>query len=214
MSLINDKSLFNYKKLVRYAMCCGLINLTFSGCAVLSTFNSGESSKESQQAASAYGAKPVPAALAKAFQEALALQDAGHLDQARQAFEQLYTNYPDYSGAAVNLAILSMPADPAKARYYLQAALKRNGNNYQAHHLSGVLARQAFEFETAKNHYQRAIEIKPDYASAWYNLAVLNEIYLGNFSAAITAYEMLLTLDQTDEDKIKKRIEKLKRIEE
>ena len=56
------------------------------------------------------------------------------------------------------------------------------------------------ESAEAKNDYLKAIQLKPDYINAQYNLALLYDIYLQDIKSAIQHYEIYLSLiDKPDE---------------
>jgi tetratricopeptide (TPR) repeat protein len=55
-----------------------------------------------------------------------------------------------------------------------------------------VLGRQQGRFTDAEQAYLRAIELQPDYAPAYYNLAVLYELYIPRPELALQNYERYL----------------------
>jgi len=187
--------MINRTKQIMVVISCGLIQ----ACALIPS-----------SAVTTSGPPTVPALFQTRYQQALELHTQDKQQQAQEVFLQLHNDFPALSGPAVNIALIIMTTDPQQAEHYLQQAIIRNPKNYTALHLLGVLARQDFRLQQARDYYQQALALAPDYAQAWYNLAVLNEVYLGDFSAAVAAYTQYAQLNATDQVLIDKRIEKLK----
>ena len=59
----------------------------------------------------------------------------------------------------------------------------------------GVLHGRHGRFAEAEAAYQRAIEVEPGFAAAYYNLAILYELYIPRPELALQNYEQYLQLD-------------------
>lgn len=121
--------------------------------------------------------------------------------KAENIFRDFTKNYPDLSGAYGNLALIQFNQKKNdEALLLIDKAITLNSNNAQAYNLRAQLRLEAGEIHQAKEDYRKAISLKPDYAIAHYNLALLYDIYLQDIERAIQHYEKYLSLtDQPDE---------------
>ena len=145
--------------------------------------------------------KPIPAKAEKRFAAALAAMDAGQWQQAESPLLQLTIDYPDFSGAHLNLAICYRHLGKSKqAEDYFLQSISANGNNLNAYNWLALIKREQGDFQEADKLYQQALGIWPDHADSHYNLAILCELYLGDLQRArqhFMAYQKL----QPQEDK-------------
>lgn len=199
-----------------YFQCIGVtLALTLaSGCA-LNPLSQGQQERafedKNSQSSSYMVQETLPKALVTAFAQAVDLMGRDETEAAKALFQKLHDEYPAYSGSAVNLGILWQRSDRDKARDYLQEALKRQPSNYFALNHLGVLARENNEFKQAANYYLEATKLNDAYAPAWYNLGVINEVYLGQALAAIEAYQTYQSLQNEPDSKLDKRIKRLRK---
>lgn len=123
------------------------------------------------------------------FAEALELMKQRKSAEAEAAFMALSSDFPEFSGPQANLGILfakSKRRDAAIAAF--TRAATANGNNASAFNWLGILNREAGNYDRAKQSYEKAIAVKPDYAAAHLNLGLLLEDHLKQPQAAVAHY--------------------------
>lgn len=133
-------------------------------------------------------------------QQAVAAIAAGDVARAEQLFTELTRNYPDYATPWLNLALLQYRrGDPNSAAANVDAALQRDDQLAPAWNLQGVLAREINNIDAAERAYRQAIAVDASYAPAWLNLGILLDIWRGQLSAALSAYERYVELSPEDQ---------------
>lgn len=116
-------------------------------------------------------------------------------EKARKIFNDFIEDKPELAGPYTNLALIHF-----KKKEYDQAlelvnkALGRNPKQAQAYQLRAQIFVNKGKIHDAKADYVKAIELKPDYINAQYNLALLYDIYLQEIELAIKHYEVYLSL--------------------
>lgn len=129
------------------------------------------------------------------FQKGLAAMQANQDALALQIFRDLEQKYPLISGPLVNEAkvlVKQKKFDDAKAQL-LKASKLHPQNPYIFNEL-GLVNRELGQFQEAQQAYQKAIQLAPNYALAHYNLGVLADLYLQNYSLALDQYKTYQTL--------------------
>jgi Flp pilus assembly protein TadD len=140
-----------------------------------------------------------PAAQAD-FNRAVSLMRSGNATQAELGLKQLSLRYPQYAAPLVNLAILQRKQGHLdQAEDTLKSAVGRESGSAVAWTELGATQRMRGEFKEASSSYEQAIAADPRYAPAWRNLGVLSDLYLGDPSRALVAFEQYKQL--TGEDK-------------
>jgi tetratricopeptide (TPR) repeat protein len=89
----------------------------------------------------------------------------------------------------------------AKAEYLLRQVVAKTDSFADVHHMLGVVAHSRGDFVRAESHFQRAVELNPNYTEAQLNLMVTyNE--LGKYDAAREVYAKVRELggDRPDGD--------------
>lgn len=100
-----------------------------------------------------------------------ALSELGRAEEAMAAYQRAIDSAPDYLPASYNLGRLYLEADRAiEAADCFERVLSRNPEHAEAHCNLGVALAQRRRDEAIR-HYLRAIELKPDYPEALYNLS-------------------------------------------
>jgi tetratricopeptide (TPR) repeat protein len=136
------------------------------------------------------------------YQKAVIALNTHDLATAEALFSQMSQLQPNMAGAWANLALISIKNNKnLQAESYIKTALEKNPNMPQALNLSGYLSAKKGDISLAKHLYLQALNYKPDYALAHYNLALLFDIYLQDIPQAIKHYQQyLLYTDQEDKN--------------
>jgi tetratricopeptide (TPR) repeat protein len=113
------------------------------------------------------------------FSEALELMKQKKTAEAEAAFLALTQDFPEFSGPVTNLGILFAKSN---RRNEAIAAFTR------AFNWLGILNREAGNHARARESYEKAISIKPDYAAAHLNLGLLLENQLRQPEQAVAHY--------------------------
>jgi tetratricopeptide (TPR) repeat protein len=115
--------------------------------------------------------------------------DAAAVEDLRRFSSQ----HPEFAGPLLNLALLSARAgDPAAAISYLDRAAATCTRCAPVYNELGVIRRQQGEFDAAEKAYRTSIRLESDYAPAYYNLAVLYDLYIQRPELALDAYQRFL----------------------
>lgn len=123
------------------------------------------------------------------FAEALELMKQKKSAEAEAAFMALTKDFPEFSGPQANLGILfakSKRRDAAIAAF--TRAATANGQNASAFNWLGILNREAGNYPRAREAYEKALAVKPDYAAAHLNLGLLFEDALKQPDQAVKHY--------------------------
>jgi|SRR5690554_1774967 len=132
---------------------------------------------------------PVAASAIKEFRFAVEALRGGNQDLAEQQLKEMLDNYPELSGPAYNLAVLSkQQGDLEQASYYLEIAVQRNAHNFDALNLQAQILREQGEFDRAEQRYLSIINAWGGYAPAYRNLGVLYDLYMGRTEEALVYY--------------------------
>ncbi|MGQ0697313.1 MAG: tetratricopeptide repeat protein [Panacagrimonas sp.] len=129
------------------------------------------------------------------FAEALELMRHKQSGPAEAAFIALIKDFPEFSGPQTNLGILlakSNRRDVAIAAF--TKAATANGENASAMNWLGILNREAGKFEQARQSYEKALAIRPDYAAAQLNLGLLLDEYMKRPADALPHYQEYLRI--------------------
>lgn len=93
-------------------------------------------------------------------------------------------------------------------RYY-NLAVRVDPKYYEAYHNAAIVYMKLGDYENARIVFEKAIEIKPDYAKAHRNLGLLYEQYLKNTEAARRHYEAAIKYGVEDADVVREYLNAL-----
>jgi Flp pilus assembly protein TadD len=131
----------------------------------------------------------IPAQAAIDFKLAIEHMNNNKLDLAEADFIKMSKQYPLLSGPYANLGVIySQSKDWDKAASMLEKASERNRKNIKILNQLGYVYRQKGTFTKAENQYLTSIKYAPDDASAYLNLGILYDIYMGEFAKASKFY--------------------------
>ena len=123
------------------------------------------------------------------FNAALKLMKDNQPQEAQAAFASLSRDYPELSGPLTDLAILyAQSRQRGQAIAGFSRAVNANPRNAVAWNWLGILYRESGDYIRAEKAYQQALLVKPDYASAHLNLAILYDVAMKRPQDALMQY--------------------------
>lgn len=138
------------------------------------------------------------------YEEAVAELKAGETELALEILVQVSNDAPDKPRVFTNLGLAYFKLQqPDLAEQAFKQAVSRDNRDAVAHNHLGVLLRQKGQFESARDHYQRAIKINSSYASAHLNLGILFDIYLQDLERALQQYQKYQALVSQEDSTVK-----------
>lgn len=176
---------------LRQALITALAVVVLAGCAAQKPKRPTTKAPPPTAQQTAPDAPPAPKADPEArFTEALEMMKQNKAREAEAAFMELSKDFPDFSGPQTNLGILfakSNRRDAAIAAF--TRAATANGQNASAFNWLGLVNKEAGNFDRARQSYEKAIAVKPDYAAAHLNLGLLLEDQLKQPAVAVQHYK-------------------------
>lgn len=131
--------------------------------------------------------------------------------KAEKIFNGFLEDKPELAGPYTNLALIYFKKkEYEKSLQFVNKALQRDPKQAQAYQLRAQIFVTQRKINDAKNDYLHAIELKPDYINAQYNLALLYDIYLQEIALAIKHYEIYLSLIKKPDVQTKEWMQHLK----
>ncbi len=207
------------------ALCCGAV----AGCASApaepkpSTTRAPVAAKSvaapaPAPAASVAAAKPieaeaaaVPAAAQRAFDDARRAMRAGRMDEAERGFKSVIQFHPELGGAHANLGVIYRQANKLpEAVAELELAVKTSPRQPVYFNQLGITYRLQGQFAKAREAYERAIDLNPEYATATLNLGILTDLYLWDGKRALELYDRYLALTPGGDATVTKWVADLK----
>lgn len=134
------------------------------------------------------------------LENALSLMREQKWDQAIKPLRKLTKKYPGNLVIIINLASsYYATGDLNSAEELCKQALSISSNSAEAHNLSGLIAIEKHQFTEAEAAYKKALSINTDYANAYYNLALLYDVFFQDIPKAYQHYVKYLKLAPGDQ---------------
>ena len=154
---------------------------------------------------------PIDLAAQRAFDDARAALRAGRTADAERGFRDVAAKYPQLGGAHANLGIVLRNGgrhDESVAA--LEQAVKASPRQPLYFNQLGVSYRHKGQFAKARDAYESALLLDPNYADAHLNLGVLLDLYLGDATLALVHYERYIALSPAGDAAVGKWVADLK----
>ncbi len=109
--------------------------------------------------------------------------------------------YPDSTALLIDIVNYYLTTGNAEAGIkYLQEAKKRESENASMYFAEGTLYEKLDKPKPARESYQKAIEMDPDYFNAWYNIGALE------YNKAVEMYDSANAIQDLDEYNMAKKM--------
>lgn len=186
-----------YVELHSRRVLAALLALVAAGCASVAP--------PPPAAPAAVAEAPVSADVQQAFDNAVRALAAGQVAQAESGFRALTVSNPELGGPHADLGLIYRQTGRLpEAVAALEQAVRASPKQPLYLNQLGLAYRQQGQFDQAREAYERALELAPDYAAAMLNLAILNDLYLGDGRRALALYERYLELSPQGDAQVSK----------
>lgn len=145
------------------------------------------------------------------YQDGLAAMATGDHERAERQFLKIVADFPLLAGPYCNLAIIySKQGKYEDALAYVDKALAMDGGLVEGYNVRGGIRLKQGHVKDAERDYLKAVELRPGYANAQYNLALLYDVYYQDIAKAISHYEIYLSLLEKPDEATKEWVRRLR----
>ncbi|ABC29418.1 FOG: TPR repeat [Hahella chejuensis KCTC 2396] len=146
------------------------------------------------------------------YDQALTALNNNQVALAENLFKQVIADKPGLSAPYFNLGVIAeKQGDLPSAKTWYGQALDVNPKDARALNQLAVLAREEGDFENALAFYERALQAEPNEPVYHRNIAILYDMYLGDYVRALEHYQRCQELRSAPDEQVAMWIADLER---